>query len=169
MVCVEALRQPPNILRQLTSAKYETKAAVKINGIFKCKDSRCKICTKYLIECATFKVDNGVIWHVPSHITCHSKLVCYYQICLGCNKCSNVGKTNNLRLRTNVHISSCKSGVTTDKFDSHVFICKKDHAEPLFKLYILLELNDYNKLLVYEDYFHKQGFDTLNKHKASIK
>ena len=69
-------------------------------------------------------------------------MVVYYVICAGCNAFSNIGKTNNLRKRTNVHISSCKSGNTTDRFDKHVFECKADHVEPLFKLYVLMEIND---------------------------
>ena len=113
-----------------------------------------------------FKVSNGVTWRVSSHITCQSKMVVYYLVCLGCNKTSNVGKTNVLRKRTNGHISSCKLGESSDRFDNHVFSCKKDNSEPLFKLFVLMEVNDYDKLLVYENYFHKQGFDTLNQQKS---
>ena len=96
-------------------------------------------------------------------------MVIYYQVRLGCNYFSNVGKTNILCKRTNVHISSCKLGNTSDKFDQHVFHCKKDHLEPLFKLYILMEVDNYDKLLIYEDYFHKQGFDICNRFKATAK
>ena len=67
----------------------------------------------------------------------------------------------------NNHISESKSGETTDVFDKHVFLCKTDHIEPVFKLNVLMEVDDYNKLLVYEDFFHKQGFDTLNRKKAA--
>lgn len=120
----------------------------------------------YLVECDTFKVSNGRTWHVQSHITCQSKMVVYYQVCMGCNKTSNVGKTNVLRKRTNVHISSCKLGGSSDRFDNHVYACKKDHIEPLFKLFVLMEVNNYDKLLVYESNFQKQGFDTLNVNKS---
>ena len=78
-----------------------------------------------------------------------------------------MGKTNVLRDRTNNHISDSKSGATTDTFDKHVFKCKKDHKEPLFKLNVLMEVNHYDKLLVYEEFFHKQGFDTINRKKAT--
>ena len=86
-------------------------------------------------------------------------MVVHYQICTGCNEVSNVGKTN--------HISSCGLGDSSDRFDNHVFACKKDKNEPHFKLYILMEVNDYDKLLVYEDYCQKRGFDTLNRDKAT--
>ena len=167
---IHAMKQPPNILRQVTSAKFfgsNTSSLQKQNGIFRCSEKRCKIHRGYLMECSEFKVANGSTWHVSSHITCDSKFVVYFQVCNGCDSFSSVGKTNNLRKRTNVHISSCKSGKTTDLFDKHVYACKKDHADPVFKLYVLLELNSYDKLRVYEDNFHKKGFDTLNRYKAS--
>ena len=75
--------------------------------------------------------------------------------------------TNDLRKRTNVHISCGKSEKSTNKADKHFYTCKTDHLDPLFKLYVLLELNDYDKLRVYEDDFHKRGFDTCNQYKAS--
>ena len=169
---IHAMKQPPNILRQVTSAKFIgniTSIPPKRNGIFRCSDDRCKIHEHYLMECSEFKVANGSIWQVPSHITCNSKFVVYYLICNGCDNFSKVGKTNNLRKRTNVHISSCKSGKTSDIFDKHVYACKKDHVDPVFKLYVLLELNNYDKLRVYEDDFHRKGFDTSNRYKASTK
>ena len=167
---IHAMKQPPNILRQVTSAKFfrnNTTTPPKPNGIFPCTDDRCKIHQKYLIQCSEFRVANGTIWKVPSHITCNSKFVLYYLICNGCDFFSYTGKTNNMRKRTNVHSSSCKSGNSTNLFDKHVYACKKDHADPVFKLYVFLEVNDYDKLRVYEDYFHKKGFDICNRKKAS--
>ena len=167
---IQGLRQPKNILRQLTSARFVTDIPPsKPNGNYKCVDKRCKICAQYLVECNEVIGSNGVIWKIPSHITCQSKMVLYFLVCSGCNRYSNVGKTNVLRKRTNLHISSCKSGNTSDKFDIHVFNCKKDHLEPLFKLYVLMEVDNYNKLLIYEHFFHAQGFDVCNKNKATAK
>ena len=102
------------------------------------------------------------------HITCNSKFVIYYQVCASCGIVSNIGKTNCLRKRMNVHISSCRLGNSNDVFDNHVFACKKDNKEPYFKLWVLMEVNDIKKLLVYENYFHKRGMDTLNKEKSKI-
>ena len=167
---VHALRQPENVLRQLTSAKFETDmSAKKPNGTFWCRRDNCKICSDYLVECDRVVGDNGVEWRIPSHITCQSKMVLYYLVCQGCRKFSSVGKTNNLRNRTNNHISEGKSGKTTDVFDLHVFNCKKDHVEPIFTLYVLMEVDNYDKLLVYEKYFHEQGFDNSNRRKAAAK
>ena len=151
---VQAVRQPPNILRQLTSAKFDSeRLSLKSVGTCKCKHSGCKICALYLEECQTVIGSNGVTWQLQTRITCKSRNVIYFQTCLGCGSFTNVGKTNCLRDRTNNHISESKSGVTTDKFDKHVFECKKDHQEPVFKLNVLMEVDSYDKLLIYEDFF----------------
>ena len=87
---------------------------------------------------------------------------------MGCHAYSYLGMTNVLRKRMNSHISESKNGITMNVFDKHVYECKENHAEPLFKCHVLMQLNDYDKLRVYEDNFHKQGFDVANKGKASI-
>ena len=121
-----------------------------------------------MVECKSFKLANNEIWEVPTHITCQSTKVIYFQICTGCDHESNIGKTNNFRLRTNNHISACRLGTSTDKFDNHVYNCKKDRSESYFKIMILMEVNEVEKLLVYEESFHKRGFDTINKTRAKV-
>ena len=168
---VQALRQPPNILRQLTSAKFNTEDTTpKRHGIFGCKRVRCKVCRPgigCLVECTEFQVANGTMWTVPSHLTCNSKMVIYYVVCLGCKAFSKVGKTNNFLKRTYQHVSEGLSGNTDDVFDKHVYACNVDRTLPIFNIYMLMEVNHYDKLLVYENYFHGQAFDTLNKDKAN--
>ena len=152
-------------ITQLTSAKFDVNKT-NASGIYKCGNGQCKICRLYLVECNTFKTSNNSIWEVRSRISCSSKMVIYYQICVFCTKVTNIGKTNNLRLRTNNHISACRSGNSTDQFDNHVHACMKKinvQNEPYFKLMVFMELNDVNKLLVYENYLHKQGHDTINR------
>ena len=75
---------------------------------------------------------------------------------------------NSLRKRTNGHISCCRLGNSNDKFDNHVYKCKKNDDEPYFKLWVLMEVNDISKLLVYENHFHKRGMDTINKEKSKF-
>ena len=94
-------------------------------------------------------------------------MVLYFLTCLGCNRVSKVGKTNCMRPRINDHISESKSGYTIDIFDKHVFLCKKDHTEPVFKLNILMEVDDYDKLLVYEDFFSQAGVRYTQQKKSS--
>ncbi|XP_065662664.1 uncharacterized protein LOC136085297 [Hydra vulgaris] len=93
---VIAYKQPPNLLRQLTSSKFHSISSIKKTGLFKCKDIRCKICQLYLQEVDKFETSNGTIWNIKSRITCNSKNVIYYLKCLSCNGLSTyTGKTNN--------------------------------------------------------------------------
>ena len=164
---IGAFWQPLNLQRLLTSAKFEEdQQKQKESGIFKCSDKKCKICKFYLQECREFKVENNVLWQVKSHLTCHSRNVIYFQRCNFCNKVSNIGKTNIFRKRTNNHISSCRRGSGTDIFDKHVFQCKKGKPDgPFFKIWIMMELDDFAKLLTYENHFHRLGYDTINRGK----
>ena len=116
--------------------------------------------------CKEFTTENGKNWKVPTFITCNSKNVIYYQLCATCKKVSNIGKTNCLRYRTNGHISSCRLGNSSDVFDNHVYNCKKDDEEPYFYLWVLMSVNDPEKLLTYESQFHHQGMDTINRNKS---
>ena len=160
---VLALKQPPNLLRQLSKASFMPTKVLKPNGIFLCGRSICDICKFYLQPCTSFMTSNGVEWTVQSHITCQSKFVIYFLKCLSCEeKTTYSGRTNALRGRTNNHISECRSGITTDRFDRHVYQCNKRGTEPAFKMYVFIELMNVNLLEEYEKYIHKMGFDTMN-------
>ena len=166
---IMSYRQPPNILRQVTSAKFDSVNNTnksKEKGIFLCSRSNCNICRLgYLQEGKSFRTDANVEWEFRSHLTCHSKFVIYFQKCAICNKTSDIGKTNNFRKRTNNHISSCKSGTSSDKFDNHVFNCNKNvqKSGPLFYIWIMMELNSVDKLHEYERHLHRSGHDTMNR------
>ena len=132
---------------------------------FECNDTRCMLCNIYIQECSSFTTANGIKWYIKGHINCKSKNVLYYLVCCICNKTSYTGKTNVLRLRTNNHITGCRHGNSSDKFDNHVFKCRYEHnqmSEPFFKVYVFMEIKDERLLLSYEKYLHKKGFDTMN-------
>ena len=174
---VAAYKQPPNLGRLLTHAKFrdtttneEQSTTPKVNpGIFaSCTDPRCKLCSLgYIQQCTSFECANGKVWEIKSHITCNSKNVIYYLVCNMCNVVSNAGKTEQkLRGRMNDHISKCKSGKGTDKFDKHVHECGKKHRSlepPYFKIYAFMVLSSKELLLTYESYLHRNGFDTMNR------
>ena len=161
---VLALKQPPNLLRHLSTAAFNSTSETKDSGIFTCGRPNCGICNFYLQPCTSFITSNGTEWFIKSHITCHSKKVIYFLKCLSCNESTTYsGKTNDIRKRTNNHISNCRTGRTTDKFDRHVFHCNKDHVEPFFKLYIFVEVMDDKLLDAYEKYIHEAGHDTMNR------
>ena len=115
----------------------------------------------------TYSYANGTIWEIRCFVNCNSKNALYYLICSFCNNVTYTGKTDDLRERTNNHITGCRHGNSSDKFDNHVFNCARithlQLAEPFFKLYVFMVLNDYNKLRNYERKLHAEGHDTMNK------
>ena len=159
-----SLRQPPNLLRQLTKAEFGRTNPPKENGIFKCTNKRCILCKSYLQPVKSFICANGFEWHIKSHITCKSVNVNYYLECLSCNaKETYTGKTTIFRSRLNVHISSCRTGRSTNKFDLHVFNCGTNpKTEPYFRAYAYISHSSPKYLLTYEKYLHRQKFDTMN-------
>ena len=169
MKIVLALRQPKSRLRLLTLFKF-TSNTLSINrndnGLFKCNNIRCNICSSYIQECKTFSTSNNKIWHIKTRLDCNSTNVIYF---LTCNMCdgeqSYIGKTNKLRLRTNNHISSCRHGNGPNIFDNHVYQCgmkNKNLCEPYFKLFAFMKVSSEDKLLTYERYLQRRRYDTMN-------
>ena len=117
-------------------------------------------------ECSSFVTANGSTWVVKCYVDCHSKNAIYYQVCNFCKKVSDIGKTDDLRERTNNHITACRYGKSSDNFDNHVFNCSREknvpHTEPFFKLYVFMVLSNYNKLRNLERKLQLQGHDTMN-------
>ena len=169
---VQAFKQPPNLLRTLSNSKFIKSLETEESGTWKCLNKKCKICKLYLQEGSAITMANGTIWEIRSRPNCHSLNVVYYLICSFCEHESYVGKTDHTRDRTNNHISDCRHGTGGD-FDKHVFACgrlaeipevkERNKKEPFFKLHIMLECNDYQRLLDYERKFQNAGMDTMNR------
>ena len=169
-----AYKQPFNILRHVTKANFlstvpPTISNPPVNGLFRCNGIRCALCN-YVQECTSFSTYNGYNWEIRCHINCNSVNVLYYLKCVWCNFATTyTGKTNILRLRMNNHISACRLGSSSDKFDNHVYNCRKNHQnkdrEPSFHIYAFLTVANIQSLLTYEDYLHKKGFDSMNQPK----
>ena len=121
-----AYKQPHNILRHVTKAAFTsippTISDQPQNGLFRCKRPNCKLCSLYIQECASFITANGYEWEIRCHIDCHSVNVLYYLKCLSypdpLNPVTYTGKTYLIRDCMNVHISSCRLGGSSDKFDN---------------------------------------------------
>ena len=179
MRIIEGIKQPKNLLRLLTNTTFTDtpnipRTLAPLNpGIYaECKDKRCNLCNKgYIQECSSFVTDNDVTWTIKSHINCNSKNVLYFLICNMCKKEgkpeSNTGKTETrLRDRMNNHISDCRTGNTTDKFDLHVHQCgilNNCLKPPYFQIYAFMTLRSPEKLLIYENWLHKKHFDSMNR------
>ena len=161
-------------MRQITNADFVTGVRNEKRGITLCGRQSCKICKLYLQECDSFETANGVIWEIRCQINCNSKNVVYYLLCNFCLHESNIGKTDDLRLRVNNHISCCRHGTGTDLFDLHVHECAKKHSvtttnenqkslsEPYFKLYVFMAISNYAALRNHERRLHLLGYDTIN-------
>ena len=154
------------MLRLLTNARFTQRNNVRQpNRLFKCDDVRCKLCRLYIQECTFFYTSNNVRWDIKEHITCHAKCTLYYLKCLACNITSYTGKTNIFRQRMNNHISDCRTGNSTDRFDLHVHDCIRKHnrrEEPFFQIFIFMTVHHENMLITYEKYLHHKQFDTMN-------
>ena len=88
----------------------------------------------------------------------------YHVTCDG--KTTYIGKTVNFRHRKNNHIAACRYGTSTDKLTIMLLnVVKRMNVlprEPYLKFYVFMTVNNENKLLCYESYLHKMGFDTMN-------
>ena len=159
-------RQPKNLLRHLTNAKFSNETNIIENGVHKCKRKNCKICEMYLQEDKEFELSSGKTWKVKNVVTCKAKNVIYYITCNRCQgKTTYIGKTVDLKSRTNVHITGCRHGNGPNKFDNHVYSCNKESTqltEPYFKLYCMMIFDNEKPLLTYEAYLQKQRHDTMN-------
>ena len=125
---VLALRQPKNLIRHLTTAKFQSNPSLPEPVLFKCENKRCKICRLYIQQCTSFKTKMED-WNIQCHITCNSRNVLYYLVCNVCevNTESYMGKSVKLRLQINRHISESRMGNGNDKFDKHVYNCRHKH------------------------------------------
>ena len=164
---VQCYTQTPNLLQILSSSRFSSNSSMdkKENGVFKCKSSKCEICKfGYLQEGKSFIASNGQTWDVKCHITCQSLNVLYFLMCNFCLAETKLGKTDNLRSRTNNHRYGCREGKGSDIFDNHVYNCKGPSLqEPLFRMYVLMTCSSYDKLLNIERRLHLKGFDTTFK------
>ena len=164
---IQAFKQPPNLLRLLSNSSFISSNTYSPKGLFKCKNIRCKLCKLYVQEGSSFVTSNGTNWSVKCYADCNSMNTLYFLQCIFCNYETYTGKTDNLRLRTNNHITGCRHGTSTDMFDNHVYLCSKNNnmplCEPFFKLNVFMVVNDYNKLRNYETKLHSQGHDTMNR------
>ena len=162
-------RQPKNLLRHLTKAEFSSEKTNKNEtyGIQKCTRANCKICHLYLQDVKEFTLSSGKTWSVRDNINCRSKNVIYYLTCCRCqNHTTYIGKTVDLKGRTNQHITGCRHGNGPNKFDNHVFNCTKfdtELKEPYFKLFVMMKFQNEKPLLTYESYLQSMGHDTMNK------
>jgi hypothetical protein len=162
---VEAVSQPRNLLRTLSS-KSTNNVTETTPGIFaECNINKCEICRfGYIENCTSFTTSSGKTWVIKSHINCNSRNVIYYLECAFCDgDVTKTGKTFFMRDRINNHRSDCHTGRTTDVFDRHCHECGAHRGQqPYFRVKAFMKLNKPDKLLTYENLFHQRRYATIN-------
>ena len=113
--------------------------------------------------CFSFWLIDLIIFGILG-VTCESKNVIYFLKCTRYNYSTTyIGKTVDLRSRMNNHITSCRLGRSTDKFDNHVFYCMQNQKQkPFFQILTVIKLADEQNLPFYEKLLQNRGYDTLN-------
>ena len=165
---VEAMRQPKNIIRTLTTTKQINLTEPTSNpGIFaECSDPRCEICSLgYIEDCTSFLCSNGETWEIRAHINCNDRNVLYYLECIFCDgQVTKTGKTKSVfRKRINNHRSECGTGRSSDVFDQHCHECGAHRTqEPYFRVRAFMKLSTPDKLLTYEKMLHDRKYATIN-------
>ena len=127
---IKSKRQPPNLKRLLTHAKYSENQNTPI--ISRCGRSNCGLC-KYIIIGEKFKTKSGHTLNVRVSMNCEVKNVVYVLICNGCQE-EYVGETNELRKRITVHRQHIRDpSVRKLKVSEHIDRCAS--TEPKFKVF----------------------------------
>ena len=163
---IRAYEQPLNLIHLISNSSFISGNKEKLEGLFKCTHKSCKICKLYIQEGSSFVTSNGSTWHVKCYANCNSLNVIYYLTCNFCSETTYTGKSDDLRQRTNGHISDIKHN-RGGNFDGHVRNCalsnNKELLEPFFELRVFMVLKDYNRLLDYEAKLHAKGYDNMKR------
>ena len=162
---IEAVSQPKNILRTITSTAITNRD--QLPGIFaECNPNKCEICSLgYIKNCTSFTTSNGKNWTIKSHINCNDRNILYYLECVFCNGAvTKTGKTSTIfRARINNHRSDCFTGRTSDVFDKHCHDCGAHRGiQPFFRVKAFMKLSHPGKLLTYEKMLHDRKYATIN-------
>jgi hypothetical protein len=126
---IKSTRQPPNLKKLLTRAKFVVSSNIKIPCVQKCLSKHnCGTCS-VLIEGATFDF-GGKIFNVKYDMTCNVQNVIYVLVCQGCNK-FYIGETgDSLRNRVTTHKEQIKiANYRKLHVSRHIFECTRNIAD----------------------------------------
>ena len=156
---IKSKRQPKNLKKLLTSAKFESENNLVTEGVSKCKNKRCKICD-IIIEGKHFMFKHsGSYFEIKRNLTCTSKNVVYV---LQCDKCKEeyIGSTKQLNQRISLHKSNIKLPQNRILFVSkHIFECSKGN----FRVMPIYQTDDYSMITIKEQNFIDRFNPLLNR------
>ena len=159
---IRSYRQPPNLKRLLSKARYSAEEDSFTTST--CKDPRCKCC-QHLIIASEYKFKNQTdYFKIKSNFNCDSHNLIYVVICPTCNE-EYIGETGEgkSKLRDRVrtyrqHIRQPELAVL--KVENHLRECGNEN----FKIFPFFQLKDNNKKLreQYEFHFRKKFKPSLH-------
>lgn len=97
---LKSKRQPPNLKRLLTKAKFNSNPVAEPHTVKKCNEARCGLC-KHLLEGPSIHFKNKE-FKVNDSMSCKATNVIYVIQCRGCSE-QYIGETVNLRNRVTLH------------------------------------------------------------------
>ena len=159
---VRSFRQPPNLKKLLTSAKFNLSGQSDNTGVRKCTDKRCKCCPHMKVG-KTCIFENGTTFEIKSNMDCNSKCLLYVITCSGCNG-QYIGETGDvLRNRVRVHRQHIRDPKTRIlNVSEHIATCSNDTLNftivPFYKMNTDCTITRREK----EDYFIKKFNPSLN-------
>lgn len=156
---INSKRQPPNLKKLLTTAKFSTKQCTPT--VSKCADTRCKCCD-HVENTTTVTMENGETFYVKTDMNCNTSNLIYMLQCCGCKQ-QYIGETGDtLRNRMRVHRQHVRDeNVRMLYVSEHIDKCAKQ--KPFFKVFPFYKCTNTSTVFrrEKEKYF-------INKYKPSL-
>ena len=134
---LKSVRQPPNLKKLLTRAKFTDETHPPTNTVTRCNRSNCGLCT-HLLEGNTFTFKCGKTVTTKFNMSCDVRCVIYVMVCQGCQE-EYIGETHNLRERMRVHRQHLRQPETRTIYVSqHIDQCTK--SQPKFKTFPIFKM-----------------------------
>ena len=140
---INSRRQPPNLERTLTRAKFNFPAQVQTGNITKtkhCNNGKCGTCEVLFERNEVIFNNNSTPFKIKETMDCSAEDIIYVIECAGCNK-QYVGETGNLRDRVRVHRQHIFTPYLRNQYVSHhIAHCAIGKRTP-FKITPILHVN----------------------------
>ena len=123
---IKSKRQPPNVKKILTKAKFLEQEAMTTNNVFRCNHPNC-VLFDYSEEGHSYKLD-GKIAYVNKTISCDVKNVVYVLKCNGCKEYL-IGQTGDKLRRGRIVHAQLIRGPSTRQLHLSEHKCSKNNPK----------------------------------------
>ena len=135
---IKSKRQPPNLKKILTKAKFAEQASRTMHKVFKCNRANCALCD-YLEEGHSFNFKSK-IFSVKQTMSCDVKNVIYVLQCNGCKEYYKGQTGDKLRSRRTVHAQQIRDPSTRQlPLSGHIDICCR--TDPKFTMFPFFKMH----------------------------